>query len=765
VSEVVRKDPRAKCEECTLYECKCVRSSGFAELGLAIVGEAPGGQEVLEGLPFSARSEGRMNAGYILWECLRQVGITRQQVFVTNVCLCRPPENRTPTQKEIDCCRPRLEHELMEQKARFILMLGNTALRALAHTRMAMMTARTHDWEVLGARGLATYHPAALLRQGDLFTDFANDLEDVAQRVLEGKGRRPPINLQWKTISTMESLAALEKLVGDPVAVDIETSGFSPRVDFVICITLAWGNFSVVIDGDLFQNFQSIAIINRILKNRRQVYHNAKFDVAFLQSMGLTNAEASEDTMLMSYTLDERKGIHGLKDLSKVYLGAYDYEAELKTYLPNRQASYADVPKDILFKYAAQDSHYTLKIHDILKPKLKDGLERVYYEVLIPGSKAVMNIEQNGLVVDTAYMESLKWRYTAEMEELTKQLRHWGGPEYNPNSPIQTERILENLCLVPPGHKGANKEVLESVSHHDFPRTLLAYRKVMKKYSTYVDGLSKHIEGDGRVYPTYLLHGTETGRLSSTKPAIHTIPREKEIRNLFIAPPGWKLIEADYNQHEFRVMAFYSQDEKLTNIFRSGRKIHAEIAVDLYGKDYDHEDYMRAKMVSFGILYGRGAHSLALQLGVPVAESQDYIRRFFDMMPKVKAFLDQVHRDALTKGELVTVFGRRRRFGLVTHENMHEIITQSNNYHCQSTASDLTMLAIVEIQKHIDPSYAKVIGFIHDAVLLEAREERAQEVAELVARVMSEVPARALNTDVPFLSEPNIGDRWGDLKG
>jgi uracil-DNA glycosylase family 4 len=756
--------PYEECTKCPLNEFEYVPSSGPEQADLVIVGEAPGAQEVLEGKPFAARLEGRFNAGYILWESLRQVDVEREKVFVTNVCNCRPPGNRQPTPKEIDCCRPRLEREIAGRNPKLILMLGNTALHTLARTRMGISEGRKHDWTVLGVLGLATYHPAAIIRQGDLFTDFASDLEDAVDR-LNGKGRsRSNDTLKWTTINTLAQLKNLGNLMDSTIAVDIETSGFDPRNDFILCVTMSWGDYSAVVDGELLTDPQALAVLDSLLKERKQIYHNAKFDVPFLREAGITQARIDEDTMLLSYTLDERKGIHGLKELSRTYLGATDYESELKTYLPNKQTSYAEIPKEVLFKYAARDSHYTIKMFEILRPKVKEGLDNVYANILLPGARSLMRVESKGLLVDTAYMEQLEQRYTQEMEVLEEQLRDWGGPVFNPRSPMQVEDLLQKLALVPDGHKGANKAVLESLDH-TFPKLLLKYRKVAKKQSVYIEGMKKVLHRDGRVRPSYLLHGTETGRLSTTKPAIHTIPREPEVRNLFIAPPGYKLIEADYNQHEFRIMAWYSQDERLTGIFKAGRKIHSEIAIDLYGKNYDHEDYMRAKMISFGILYGRGAPSLAMQLGTTVWEAQEYIARFFEMMPKVRIFLDEVHKQAIQTGELVTVFGRKRRFGLVTHENMHEVITQSNNYHCQSTASDLTMLSMCELDTTLPADKCRIVAFIHDALLFECKEEFAQEAAEVIAYTMAKVPERHLGDRVPFLSEPNIGNRWGELKG
>ena len=272
----------AQCETCDLNTCPFVGSAGPAQADLVIVGEAPGSNEVLEGIPFAARLEGKVNAGYILWESLRQLGVARENVFVTNVCLCRPPSNRQPTPKEIKCCLQRLEVEIFVRQPKVVLMLGNTALHALTGTRQGITAARMYDWELPcapGAIGIATFHPAALLRQGDLWNDFTGDLEDTIDR-LDGRiGRRSKIDLEWSTITTLEGLRALDIPQGEQIAVDIETSGFNPRSDYVLCITIAWGNKAVVIDGDLFDNAVALSVINSMLKYHNQVYANQKQEV------------------------------------------------------------------------------------------------------------------------------------------------------------------------------------------------------------------------------------------------------------------------------------------------------------------------------------------------------------------------------------------------------------------------------------------------------------------------------------------------------
>lgn len=756
------KEPLARCNECIFDDCRYVPSSGPEKASLVIVGEGPGSQEVIDGMPFSA-SDAPKNAGYVLWHVLGTLGIERDDVFTTNVVQCRPPNNRTPTNSEVVPCEERLWSSINSRDPQIVLMLGNTALRALTGTRQGITAARIYDWKLLGsdALGLATFHPAALFRQGDLWNDFEGDLKTIIGRLKGNVGRSSNNGkFQYAVMDNISQIADLDAMAPLEVAVDIETSGFNPREDFILCISVAWEGHAVVLDGTLLESPEAIAAINRFLARRTQTYHNGPFDVAHLREAGNSSAKISDDTMMMSYDLDERKGIHGLKVLSKVHLGVNDYEGELKQYLPTKQTSYANIPISVLYPYAARDAYNTWRIRQLFKPQLVDGLDWVYDNILIPGSNALLEVERRGILIDREHLETLDIEYRQRMRELEERLAVWGGPTFNPRSPQQVHRVMQDLALPPVA--STNRETLETIDHA-FAETLLDYRKVAKLQTTYVDSIRKLVDDKGRVYPQYLLHGTVTGRLATTKPALHTTPRVNEIRNLYAAPPGWSFVEVDYDQHEWRMEAFYSGDEQLLAIFRAGRKLHAEVATELYGPDYDHEDYMKAKMVNFGILYGREAFSLAMQLGCTIAEAQAYIDGFFARMPGVKRHLVSVANQAVRTGELRTIFGRRRRFGLVTQQNYREVQKQANNFLPQSTATDVTFLALIRLESMLDENEAQIIGFVHDELLFYVRNDVLEKNIRTIKDTMESIPGEYLKTDVPFKADVSVGTHWGNV--
>jgi DNA polymerase-1 len=256
--------------------------------------------------------------------------------------------------------------------------------------------------------------------------------------------------------------------------------------------------------------------------------------------------------------------------------------------------------------------------------------------------------------------------------------------------------------------------------------------------------------------------------LSAQNPAIQTIPREKTERNLFTSAPGWKLISCDYVMHEYRTVAYLSDDTWLKQVFREGRDLHQEM-IDTY---FQHvaiptgsDARTISKTVNFGLLYGRGPWSLSLQLGMSEAEAQELIQQYFARMPQVKKFMDRQKHQALREGIIETIFGRRRRFGLVTRENMEEVVKQSYNYPVQSTASDLCLQALIRLNQSLDPRVAFPVTILHDAVVVETRDDEVEATTNSIVNAMLAVPRDLLpDLDFPWAVEYGVADKWGDTK-
>jgi DNA polymerase-1 len=521
------------------------------------------------------------------------------------------------------------------------------------------------------------------------------------------------------------------------------------------------------------------------------VWHNGKYDAGFLKNHGVP-ARVDEDTMLMHYLLSEGVSeLHGLKELSGDLLGADPkYDAPVKKFAPKMTDSYAKVPREILYKYAAQDVIHTFQIHDLLAAKMEDprykDLTWPYRNILLPAARMLQLVEQRGVWVHKPTLEALARDLQLEFDTargslIAEALTVWNPETYarwkrtskppkdfNPGSPAQLLFVFGQFGIFPvdprTGKPTTADPALKDLPQTPFVEALRAYRRASKMLSTYVEGIYERIETDGRVHATYLLHGTSTGRLSSRGPNMQNIPRDARIRNVFQAPPGYKLVELDFSQVELRVLAYLSGDAALQRVYAEGRDLHDEVATSLFGPDFTREQRIRAKFVNFGIAYGRGADSLVAEFKMPKHEAQAMIRGWWETFPDARHYI-MTQRAASRGGKpLVTPFGRRRRFDLVTNQNRNALENEAANFVIQSTASDLTLLAAIRMQEGLREWNASIINLVHDSILIEVPEHLAQTAGSYARQVMETTPHAVLQTDLPFTVSMGVAQAWGSLK-
>jgi DNA polymerase-1 len=584
------------------------------------------------------------------------------------------------------------------------------------------------------------------------------------------------------------------------LAADIETSGYNPRANRILCLAVSWAkNRALIIPLDEVyvtrwkwpgEAFLGNPQLRRLLSSRGPtwVWHNGKFDASFFRTRNLP-ARVDEDTMLMHYAINEQRGTHDLKQLAQDLLGATDYSQVLKKYAPKRADSYENVPPDILFRYAAQDTDSTFQIYGLLESELGNGLGQMYRKLLVPASAFLQEVEAKGVWVHRPSLDHLERELTTDLGSKLKALRSqadgagWDADKYandvgavktptefNPGSPKQVMWVLRRLGIKV---KTTNQVVLKDIRPRPpFVTALLAYRATAKALSTYAYGIGDAADAsDGRVHSTYLIHGTTTGRLSSRNPNMQNMPRVtsgrwgKMIRDVFQAAPGNQLLEFDYSQAELRVLAFLSQDEGLIDIYRRGLDLHDEVATAIFGSGFTKEQRVRAKFVNFGIAYGRGGESLAQEFKISRAEGSEMVRAWFARFPQAHVYL-KAQRQAVVDGRtLVTPLGRRRRFGVVTRESLITMQNEAANFAIQSTASDLTLLAAMSAQPRLREMGGSVINLIHDSILVEAPKlVPVDKVAAVVRGTMEAVPRRVLGTEIPFESSMATGSVWGSLE-
>ena len=417
-------------------------------------------------------------------------------------------------------------------------------------------------------------------------------------------------------------------------------------------------------------------------------------------------------------------------------------------------------------------AHHTLNTgREILKELKKEGLEKLYREIELPLIYVLYKMEKRGVLFDREYLEGFGMELDEKSKDIEREIFEIAGEEFNLNSPKQLANILfEKLRLKPlkrtKSGYSTDVETLTSLAleGHKIAELLLEYRKLTKLNSTFVKGILKHMDKEGRVHTTFIQTGTATGRLSSAEPNLQNLPVSdeisKKIRYAVTAPEGYTLVWADYSQIELRVLAHLSGDEKLIEAYRKGRDIHTETASHLFGVSPDGVDEKLrrvAKTVNFGIIYGMSPHGLSERLGIPVKEAEEYIERYFEKFPRVKDYIENTLKEAYEKGYVKTIFGRVRPLPELrsSNRNIRSFGERAAvNATIQGSAADIMKLAMVKLHTKLKNAY--MVLQVHDEIVIEAPEEKAEEIVKTVRETMENV----IELLVPLTVDVNVGKHW-----
>ncbi len=730
---------------------------------IVIVGEAPGYQEARTGIPFTGPS------GKLLDLVLAHNGIDRSEAYIDNICACRPANNDTPSKKAIQCCWPRIKSEIQKREPDTILCLGNTAAQTILDTRTGITQLRVGTAKKSSifptANIIATFHPAACLRQSDLFPHMVNDIGKV--NYVNKLNWQPPVfrvfnDPQEAVLALREIRTKYQELVLDiEVGIEKDTDfGHPENYDF-LCLGFGYAKGKVAVIGedacDDERVREEIALLFKD-QTKKWICHNGKFDLAGVSIFG--RAKLFFDTMVANYVLDERAGIHGLKYIAVELLGAPKYDDEIKRYV-GKGDSYAVVPKDILYKYNAYDVACTWDLYEHHSKELDRVGQRSVHDFLCEASNMLMGVEMAGIQIDEAYLDELTESYLEVLDQLVDNLKPWVK---NPRSPKQVKEAFEEMGKNVDSTNIETLEFLLATSDSEselykFVQLMIKHRREQKLYGTYVKGIRKRLYR-GRVHPTFLIHGTTSGRLSCRNPNLQNIPRESSIRRQFIPGRGNIFVQADYAQAELRVIAYLAKDDYLRSVFNEGRDIHGEVAERFYGPGWTKEQRVRAKAVVFGLAYGREAKSIADEFDIPYAEASRFVNAFFEVIPQTVAWRESIKEKVLhAQEDLITPFGRRRRFWLITKDNTMDTLKEAYSFLPQSTASDICLSAAIEMDKRGIP----LRNLVHDSILAEVPEEEGEDVAGLMEEIMEEVALIKMGDFVKFKAESKIGCNWGEV--
>jgi DNA polymerase-1 len=519
-----------------------------------------------------------------------------------------------------------------------------------------------------------------------------------------------------------------------------------------------------------------------------KVGQNLKYDMHILANHGIALKGVAHDTLLESYVLESDKS-HDMDSLAQRHLGIATIKYDEVTGKGAGRIGFEQVDIGRAAEYAAEDADITLRLHEAMHPALAADprLEALYRDIELPVMEVLFRMERNGVRVDAALLERQGQELGLRMMEIEAQAHAAAKQPFNLNSPKQIQEILferEKLPVVkktPSGAPSTDEEVLAQLAlDYPLPRLILEYRSMAKLKGTYADKLPRMLDPNtGRVHTSFSQAVAVTGRLASSDPNLQNIPirtaEGRRIRQAFVAPPGAKIVSADYSQIELRIMAHLSGDKGLLDAFASGEDIHRATAAEVFGvtpPEVTSEQRRYAKVINFGLIYGMSAFGLARELNLERGAAQAYIERYFARYPGVARYMESTRLAARDKGYVETVFGRRLWLPEIRSSNgarRQAAERAAINAPMQGTAADLVKLAMIAVQRWLDapketPSggerrmASQLVLQVHDELVLEVPEAELDEVRRELPRLMSDVAQLA----VPLVVEVGVGANWDE---
>jgi len=757
-----------KCEECTLTGRPVMTGYGNKDADILLVGEAPVESEIRRGKPFVSR------AGELLDAILSKVNIDREDLWITNTCLCQPTENKSPTKSEVQCCYARLISEIKEVNPTVIVTMGNVALEALTGKKGITKHIGSYEYnDTLDAWVIYSIHPAAGLRR----PGWQRDLEvafHLAKSLVEKATIGDQIPIHYKVIDNPDDFYLRSRY---DAVLDLEWSSDQK----VLCMGLGNEDEVVIYDREVLRDPEVVEEIESYIRMNGLIGQNLKSDIGVLardKELGFSDLTLMstwmdpdgpyrDDTMLMSYALDARKGIHGLKDLAKRLLHVGEYDKPIKPYIKEME----NCPKDLMYKYNAMDVVYNSLIAKQLREQMNDRVHTLYTQRLMPAARALCAMEVRGTFINRLELAKLESHFTKQLEDLIQEIYLMAGEEFNINSHQQLASILYDKMELPiPLQRKVNKEAFAMLEeYHPIIPAIQQYKALSKIQGTYVQGVASKITPLGKIHTNFNIHGTTTGRLSSSGPNLQNIPARtdlgKKIKKVFIpSRKDYTLFEFDYSQAELRVLAYLSGDETLLDAFHNDKDIHTVTSAGIFGVPMDEvteEQRNIGKTCNFAILYGVSPYGLKKQINSTKEEAAEAIKGWFATYPRAEEFMVKQQHKALKEGYVETVTGRVREFPAVGPMNA-SIMRMAGNTPVQGTASDITLDAVIRIEKVSRGLPFNVLLTVHDSVLLEA-DERTFDV-EMVRGIMLKTAEEIVEGKVPFVVDVKKGPNWGDME-
>ena len=681
--------------------------------------------------------------------------------------LCSDSSKRKILKRDVDI-------EIDENAYDYLILVGSDAFKFF--TKKTSIT--EYNGKIIDDKYLPLLNPAMMKFKPEAKKAIEEAIDDIHKYVSgELTQKKIPEDKCYGITDSRDLYVFLDNALNsdyDFIALDSETSALYCRDGYMLGFSMSYEpEHGVYVDCDAIDE-KAEHLMQLLFDKKRVVFHNAKFDLQWFQYQFNFKFPRFEDTMLMHYMFDENPGTHGLKTLALKHTDYGDYEAELDTWITDYRKrtgilkasfSYDMIPFDIMVHYAAMDAIVTFLLFQKFEAAIvkNEKLTWVYKNILIEGCRFLTQVEDNGVPFDSFRLEKAQKIMQEDIDNAVEKLQSYpevkafikakGG--FNPNSTVQLRSLLfDYIGLTPTGKKtgtGADSTDAESLQklaqEHEIPALILEVRQKVKIKTTYLDKIIPNLDMDGRLRTNFNLHGTTSGRLSSSgKLNMQQLPRDNPtVKGCIKAKEGNVIVAMDLTTAEVYCAAVLADDKNLMKVFKDGGNFHSTIAKQVFRLPCEVEDVaehysierQQAKAVTFGIMYGAGPAKISEQVTkdsgkyFSPAEAKGVIDDYFMAFPKLKAWLSNTQKFIQANGFIYSHFGRKRRLpnvfsqdkGIASHE-----VRSGVNALVQSVASDVNLLGAIDMQKYIVKTgmKAKIFALVHDSILAEVPEDEVE---------------------------------------
>ena len=577
-------------------------------------------------------------------------------------------------------------------------------------------------------------------------------------------------------------------------AIDTETNSLDAHQAKLVGISMshAIGKGCYIPTGHKnFKNLDETKIL-KILKpyledkSIKKIGQNIKFDYIIFNKRGI-DINSLEDTMLMSYVLDAGKNRHNMDTLAEIHLGHKTIQFKDLVGTGKKQINFSEVDVNIAKDYAAEDADITYRLYkNFLKSLKVENLLNIYEIFEKPLVKILAKMEIEGIKLDEKSLKNLSSKFEKKIKSLEQKIFKLSKKEFNIGSTKQLGEIMYNdlkiasLKKTKKGSFATSASVLEDLAFkgYDFPKLVLEWRQTSKLKNTYSDTLPEHInKNTKRIHTSFLLAATTTGRLASSDPNLQNIPIKteegKDIRRAFIAEKNKKLISADYNQIEMRILADLADVKELKKAFNNNDDIHSLTASQVFGTEINKVDpdmRRKAKAINFGIIYGISQYGLAKQINVSNVEAEEFLNSYFLKFPEIKEYMSETIKFCRKSGYVNNIFGRKTHITGINDKNFNVRNFQERaaiNAPIQGSASEIMRMAMIRLDDEISDkknNNLKMLLQIHDELIFEVEEKNIINSSKIIKKIMTSVKDSNLHSfSIPLLVDINSGDNWGQL--